>query len=369
MVSRSTAERIPSRPAGGAGGRPLIAGAPRRELRWTLLGLFAVAMGLTATRSLNYVPYWTIPMVMVWFRPAFVAKVLVFFVAVLLLIGGLLTTYRAGMAYEQWPRTGESWMHEYPLSQMLADGWGGILEHSHRLWASALGLVAIGAVASAHVHRARRGLIAMAWATLAAITVQGIIGGTRVLEVSQNLAFLHGVIAQAVVAMIVTFAVMASRSWTEASRTPSEFARGAHGLGPWVVGLLYVQFALGAWLRHHGQTTALLLHGTYALFVVVMVLVFAKQLGVAGEEGVERRTPRRPLIVIQRLLLGSVALQFLLGVLATLGIYFISGGMQAEVSVGEAVFATGHVLVGAALFSTTVVGALFARRMLAPEPR
>ena len=36
--------------------------------------------------------------------------------------------------------------------------------------------------------------------------------------------------------------------------------------------------------------------------------------------------------------------------------------MEKEVSVGEAIFATGHVLVGAVLFCATVVGAVYAPR-------
>ena len=128
-------------------------------------------------------------------------------------------------------------------------------------------VVAFTVMLTTYVHRSRRALKAMAWAAGGAIAVQAVIGGTRVLEVSQNLAFLHGVIAQAVFATIAVLAVMSSRTWQRMERTGSAHAGGAHGLGPWVVGLLYVQIALGAWLRHHGQTAALLVHGTLALGV------------------------------------------------------------------------------------------------------
>ncbi|MEM9801621.1 MAG: hypothetical protein AAGA20_14940, partial [Planctomycetota bacterium] len=64
--------------------------------------------------------------------------------------------------------------------------------------------------------------------------------------------------------------------------------------------------------------------------------------------------------------LGSVGAQFTLGILVTIAIFFVSGGMEAEVSVGEVAFAAAHVLVGAALLSSTVVGAMYARRALAP---
>ena len=110
-----------------------------------------------------------------------------------------------------------------------------------------------------------------------------------------------------------------------------------------------------------------MIHATLALFVVAMVLTLSKQLGLAAREGREIGVGRRPLAILQGLLLGSLITQFVLGVLATVAIWFISGGMDAQVSVGEAVFATAHVLVGAVLLSSTVVGALYARRALTPE--
>ena len=114
------------------------------------------------------------------------------------------------------------------------------------------------------------------------------------------------------------------------------------------------------------QTSALLVHGTLALAVVALVLTFSKILGDAAAEGVERGANRAPLRFLQRLQLWSLIAQFTLGVLATIAIYFISGGMEAEVSVGEVAFATAHVFVGAVLLCSVVVGAMVSRRALVP---
>ena len=340
-----------------------------RSLRTKLSVLFAAVAIASAFRHWQYLLFMPIPLVLIQFSPRVTTRVLLFYVAVLVGLGGLVTTYRAGMAVPQYPGSFQDSMFEYPLGEMIAAGWGVTLEHTHRLWASSLGLVAIAVVLSTFIHRSPRSLKIMAGATLAAISVQGIIGGTRVLEVSTNLAFLHGTIAQAVVAMIAVLTVMASRAWRETRRTPSEFARGAYVLGPLVVGLLYSQLALGAWLRHHEQVAALLLHGTYALVIVAMVLVLAKQLGVAAAEGRERGIPRRPLGVLQGLLIGALVAQFVLGALATWAIFGDSWGEAKVVDAYEAVFATGHVLVGSLLFSSTVVGAVWARRALAEPAR
>ena len=342
------------------------AAAPNARLRALFIALFALIAVASGMRNEQYLLFTPLPIPLLFLSPRGASRVLVFFALVLVVIGGAVTTYREGMAVPDWPATFQENMWTYSLREMLEQGKGVTLEHVHRLWASALGLVAFTVMLTTYVHRSRRALKAMAWATGGAIAVQAVIGGTRVLEVSQNLAFLHGVIAQAVFATIAVLAVMSSRTWQRMDRTGSAHARGAHGLGPWVVGLLYVQIALGAWLRHHGQTAALLVHGTLALAVVVLVLVFARQLGIAASEGRERGIDRAPLRRLERLILGAVSAQFLLGILATYGIYGISGGMQNEVSVGEAIFATSHVLVGAVLFCATVVGAVYARRTLAP---
>ncbi|MEL6907551.1 MAG: hypothetical protein AAFP22_19240, partial [Planctomycetota bacterium] len=96
-------------------------------------------------------------------------------------------------------------------------------------------------------------------------------------------------------------------------------------------------------------------------------VVFAKELGAASREGDGALAGRTPLARLQHVLLGSLGLQFTLGVLATYGIYGLSGGMTSEVSLGEAIFASSHVVVGTVLFSSTVVGAAWARRTLQPR--
>lgn len=345
---------------------------PRTKLRNGVLAVAAISAIASAARDPQYAMVGLIPLPMLFATPRVATRVLLAAAAVLVVIGGGVTTYREGMAVPDYPTTFDHNMWTYPLGEMLAKGRGVTLEHVHRLWASGVGLVSICVVLVCIIHRARTALTAMAFATLVAISLQGLLGGTRVLENSQNLAFLHGALAQAVVAMIAVLAMTASRTWCRIEPRASEYASGAHFLGPFVAGLVYVQILLGAWLRHRGDTTALLVHGTLALAVVAMVLVFAKQLSVAatgvvagpGEELGAREFERRPLQRFAHLLIGSLIAQFALGILATVGIYFVSGGMTAEVSVGEAVFATGHVLVGAVLFSGVVCGAVYARSAL-----
>src|SRR5947208_3027878 len=59
---------------------------------------------------------------------------------ILLCLGGLVTSHGAGLAVPDWPNTYGYNMFAFPLSQWL----GGILyEHTHRLWASFVGLLTL----------------------------------------------------------------------------------------------------------------------------------------------------------------------------------------------------------------------------------
>ena len=370
MTASITAKAGDAKPSGPSTSTELaqpLAAPPRKGLRNVLIALFAIAVPLAWMRDPQLVWQPLLPIPLLFLTPRGTSRVLALFVAVLVVIGGGVTTYRVGMAVPDWPATFQQNMWTYDYGEMLKEGLGVTLEHVHRVWASALGLVAICVLFSCFIYRAKKSVTIFTVLVLLAIIGQGLLGGTRVLENSQNLAFLHGAIAQAVVAGIIALAVFCSRTWENSQPEDSKYARGAHFLGPWVALLVYGQIALGAWLRHQGQTVALLIHATLALLVVVAVLVLAKQLGVAAKEAPPSdRTSLRPLARIQLWLLGSLGTQVVLGVLATYAIYSLSGGMEGAVTVGEVIFATAHVFVGAVLLSSTVVGAMYARRTLRP---
>lgn len=60
----------------------------------------------------------------------------------LILMGGLVTTYRAGMAVPDWPNTFGYNLFLYPLESWL-QVFDVLLEHSHRVIGAAVGLAAI----------------------------------------------------------------------------------------------------------------------------------------------------------------------------------------------------------------------------------
>ena len=64
----------------------------------------------------------------------------------LLFVGGLVTTYDAGMAVPDWPGTYGYNLFLYPWQSWLAAPWDLFIEHGHRLLGSVAGLVSIALV-------------------------------------------------------------------------------------------------------------------------------------------------------------------------------------------------------------------------------
>src|SRR5262249_58169712 len=64
----------------------------------------------------------------------------------LIWVGGLVTTYDAGMAVPDWPSTYGYNLLLYPWQTWFAGPWDLFIEHGHRLLAAATGVLAIGFV-------------------------------------------------------------------------------------------------------------------------------------------------------------------------------------------------------------------------------
>lgn len=357
--------------------------APRVRLRRALIGLCLVAGPLLALQSWQLVWQALLPIPLLCLSTHHVARVQTAAILGLLLLGGAVTTYRVGMAVVDWPSTFETNMWTYPLGEMLERGYGVTLEHTHRLWASAVGLVAICQVLTAHIRRERRAVVATSWAALAAISGQGYIGGKRVLENSPHLAFLHGALAQLVFAVVIVSLVVSSVTWLRTTRP----VRGeAPDLAPLRTSALlavlcvYVQIVLGALTRHSGAHLPLGLHITLAVGVLVLVTLLVGRLGSVREQysassttlgaarGAAHASSARVLRRLRRLVVASLHTQLLLGVMVTVSIFVWSQGFDGQVSIGEAVFASLHVAVGAVLLASCVATWLWSQR-LSPSPR
>lgn len=284
----------------------------------------------------------------------------------LVLFGSTVTTLRAGMAIDGWlvlePGRGDHFLLAYPVEKWFRDV-GTFTEHTHRLFGTLVGLLAIANVVSTLLVDRRRELVAASVAGLVAICGQGALGGFRVLENSQHLAFLHGSFAQAVFALLALNVVLASDAWRSAPRGLAAGARAARGLGWFAVLAVYAQIVLGAWLRHTGQALPLVLHVVGAFLSVATVVVAARAWKRAAGDAASRRPLARAALRAHALL----GAQVLMGVGALVAVLMLSGGFQGTVSTGEVVLATAHVLLGALLLAQCLAGVLWSYRLLALE--
>lgn len=169
-------------------------------------------------------------------------------------LGGLVTSHGAGMAVPDWPTTYGYNMFLFPISQWV----GGIFyEHTHRLYASAVGLFTVVLAFWTWKFQRRgadRRLTRWAWVAVALVIVQGVLGGLRVSLMKDQIGILHASLAQAFLVLLGLIALGLSPAWQSWVPTASrQVAPGLTGTSRlWLVTtlLIFVQLMLGAAMRH-----------------------------------------------------------------------------------------------------------------------
>ena len=274
----------------------------------------------------------------------------------LILAGGLVTNTGAGLAVPDWPTTFGYTMFTYPWSKMV----GGIFyEHSHRLIGSVVGLLTLSLAMSLWMVEARRWLRWLGVAALIFVSLQGVIGGLRVIWLADRLAILHGALAQAYFALTAALVLFTSREWRG---EPSPLDRNAvlplAGLSGLTTGAIYLQLVFGALLTHVG--TRLDAHLGLAGLLVILVPTLATRI-------LTRHADRPELVRPTSLLCGLLILQLLLG----LGAYmnrFTSIPLPFQAILGLAL-PVSHRLTGGLLLVTSLVLTLRVSRLLGvPKP-
>jgi heme a synthase len=194
----------------------------------------------------------------------------------LLFIGGLVTSKGAGLAVPDWPTTFGYNMFLYPWSEMV----GNILyEHSHRLFASFVGLLTIALAVSLWLREQRAWLRWLGMTALLLVIAQGILGGLRVVLLQHTLAIVHACLAQAFFALTVGLALFTSREWaSEPTQAPITDNGRLWRLGAITTALIYLQIVFGAVLRHSGERldAHLFVGGLVAIHVILLILRVTK---------------------------------------------------------------------------------------------
>jgi cytochrome c oxidase assembly protein subunit 15 len=279
----------------------------------------------------------------------FVAACTVF----LLFAGSLVTSTDSGLSVPDWPTTYGWNMFTFPPSKWV----GGILyEHGHRLIASTVGLLTI--VLAVWLWRTddrawmrRLGVIA-----LAAVILQGVLGGVTVLYfLPTAVSTAHAGLAAIFFCITIAIALFTSPGWRDrTSRVDDPALRRA---ATTTTALIYTQILVGAAMRHSEAGLAipdfpLMLGGLLPdRWNSGIALHFAHRMGalivafavVATSLYVSRRHPhRRELRRPVRLLVGLVVLQITLGAATVL--------TRLEVWTNSA-----HVVCGALVLATSLV--------------
>jgi cytochrome c oxidase assembly protein subunit 15 len=279
----------------------------------------------------------------------------------LVVLGGSVTTLRAGMAIDGWwvldRGNGDHFLLAYPIEKWFANA-GTFTEHSHRLFGTLVGLLSILLVVAAHRAQAGALRVRWAWIGLVAVCLQGTLGGFRVLENSPNLAFLHGVIAQVVLAILAANVVLNDPAFATARGREHSRASGLARASRLAIVAVFAQIFLGAWLRHTGNDLALVAHIAFAAIAAGAVIVLARGLREVRDAELGRQAKRLFVLILVQVALGLVAL---------VAIVMVSGGFTAEVSTAETISATAHVLFGAFTLQATVAAALWVGRRLVPQ--
>lgn len=261
----------------------------------------------------------------------------------LLFIGGLVTTYKVGMAVPDWPTTFGINMFLYDMTQA---SWAVFGEHTHRLYGAAVGFFTLLLAADFWLFDRRRWIKSLGLVALLAVVGQGVLGGLRVRWNSTLFAAFHGCFGQAFFGFMVALCILTGRGWVSKARTVTD-ARKYQILSAVALGLIYTQVILGAWLRHFGAFNALIVHA------VVAVLVLGHLTGVVIR--VERHRGEVPeLVPSVRALAIFLGLQIVLGV----GAWWLLrpyDGFARPVTLLAAIIRTGHQANAGLLLASAVV--------------
>ena len=196
----------------------------------------------------------------------------------LIWVGGLVTTYDAGMAVPDWPGTYGWNMFAYPASTWLFGPFDLLVEHSHRLLGTLAGFLSIGLVITAFRWDNRPWFRGWCVFVLLAVIAQGGLGGARVVLDQRTFAMIHGCTGPLFFAIATATAVMSSHWWLRRgashptaavtvkspTRPAGSASSGLVGLATLLVLASYTQLVLGAQLRH---VTAVVSPTTFMSFV------------------------------------------------------------------------------------------------------
>lgn len=247
----------------------------------------------------------------------------------LIVLGALVTSFGVGMAVPDWPTTFGQNMFTFPW---FGSNFDVFLEHGHRLLGSLVGLLTLSLAIWVWASDRRRWMRGLVLTALAAVVVQGILGGLRVIQIDSRWAIVHGALAQAFFALSVALVFF----FRKEGKAQTKVAVLPQRLLITTVALIYLQIVSGSILRHSGAL--LWLHLLLAIGVLVHVfLLVVKSISIA---------PMRNIATVCAALAG---LQWILGFGSWLTMSHDEAGLTVRGDMPHVAFTVAHVMTGALL--------------------
>jgi cytochrome c oxidase assembly protein subunit 15 len=163
----------------------------------------------------------------------------------------MVTSKGAGLAVPDWPTTFGYNMFMFPVSKWI----GGIFfEHTHRLIASAVGFLMIILTVWLWRNEDRQWVRNLGIIALAAVILQGVLGGLRVTMLKDEIGIFHACLAQAFLGLIVLIGLTTTSFWRSLSDVricPKKIGR-LRGMAIGITIAIYVQLGL----RDHAASTS-----------------------------------------------------------------------------------------------------------------
>src|SRR5688572_1602437 len=282
------------------------------------------------------------------------AKIVSAATVLLLVAGGLVTSTGSGLAVPDWP-TSYGWnMFTFPMRHMV----GGILyEHGHRLIASGVGFLTIVLALWVWKAEPRRWMRVLGLVALAAVCVQGLLGGITVLYfLPTPVSTAHAGLAQIFFCLTIAIALFTSRQWKQPANEPVDDSMLRRVAAATTV-LIYLQIIIGATMRHSDAglaipdfplvfgglfppvwTPQIAVHYAHRIGALIVTLAIAATVGHVWYHHSRRSELRRPALTLACLVLVQV----------TLGAFVVWSEKNVAIN-------TAHVVVGALTLATSLV--------------
>ncbi len=293
-------------------------------------------------------------------------------VFLMLITGGLVTSYESGLAVPDWPNSFGHNMLLYPISEMK----GGIFwEHAHRLYGMLVGATMLVFFIVLLRGEQRRWIQLLGAIALLCVIVQGVLGGLRVtgnftnavdgatLAPSIFLAIVHGTFGQIVFALLAVIAVATSKRFAEMIPRVRVGAALDRTFTVALCVMTVLQIALGACYRHltippigdvKGSTPAWAMHSHLSFGVLLAafgILIAVRAIGLS--DGV------KPVRAMGKALMMLFILQVCLGLGALVTIMMRKDG---NIPALEVILTTSHQVTGALVLAHAAMLATWTRR-------